>query len=201
MTADHAHDDACVRLDVWRLPHALRAVDAVVIHALCLHDSPKVIQQYPVYSYGYAEGKSPVTTAGAGHSNTRTTEVVYRRELRPVLTTGAEAMDRLFQRSSVPADSGRRPSSRRVTAPGRDAGRARRSSIPAFGSYRVIGEMSPVAYRATPRAFRRRPVATPHGEPVRRLRRHRRVPTRRWSCAPAGTTAARPRILTLCEYS
>ncbi|MGH3291575.1 MAG: tyrosine-type recombinase/integrase, partial [Trebonia sp.] len=31
----------------------------------------------------------------AGHSNTRTTEVVYRRELRPVLTTGAEAMDRL----------------------------------------------------------------------------------------------------------
>lgn len=33
----------------------------------------------------------------AGHSNSRTTEVVYRRELRPVLTTGAEAMDRLFQ--------------------------------------------------------------------------------------------------------
>jgi len=32
----------------------------------------------------------------AGHSSTRTTEVVYRRELRPVLTTGAEAMDRLF---------------------------------------------------------------------------------------------------------
>ena len=33
----------------------------------------------------------------AGHSNTRTTEVVYRRELRPVLTSGAEAMDRLFK--------------------------------------------------------------------------------------------------------
>jgi integrase len=32
----------------------------------------------------------------AGHSSSRTTEVVYRRELRPVLTTGAEAMDRLF---------------------------------------------------------------------------------------------------------
>ena len=32
----------------------------------------------------------------AGHSNTRTTEVVYRHKLRPVLTTGAEAMDRLF---------------------------------------------------------------------------------------------------------
>jgi len=33
----------------------------------------------------------------AGHSSSRTTEVVYRRELRPVLTTGAEAMDRIFQ--------------------------------------------------------------------------------------------------------
>jgi len=33
----------------------------------------------------------------AGHSSSRTTEVVYRRELRPALTTGAEAMDRLFK--------------------------------------------------------------------------------------------------------
>ena len=32
----------------------------------------------------------------AGHSSTRTTEVVYRRELRPILATDAEAMDRLF---------------------------------------------------------------------------------------------------------
>jgi integrase len=31
-----------------------------------------------------------------GHSSSRTTEVVYRRELRPVITTGAEVMDRLF---------------------------------------------------------------------------------------------------------
>jgi len=46
----------------------------------------------------------------AGHSNTRTTEVVYRRELRPALTTGAEAMDRLFQ---VPPT--RRASARRRT--------------------------------------------------------------------------------------
>jgi integrase len=38
----------------------------------------------------------------AGHANTRTTEVVYRRELRPVLTTGAEAMDRLFLSPPVP---------------------------------------------------------------------------------------------------
>jgi integrase len=31
-----------------------------------------------------------------GHTSTRTTEVVYRRELRPVITTGAEVMDRIF---------------------------------------------------------------------------------------------------------
>jgi integrase len=31
-----------------------------------------------------------------GHSSTRTTEVIYRKELRPVITTGAEAMDHLF---------------------------------------------------------------------------------------------------------
>jgi len=37
----------------------------------------------------------------AGHSSSRTTEVVYRRELRPVLTTGAEAMDRLFHSTLV----------------------------------------------------------------------------------------------------
>ena len=31
-----------------------------------------------------------------GHASTRPTEVVYRRELRPVITTGAEIMDQLF---------------------------------------------------------------------------------------------------------
>jgi site-specific recombinase XerD len=34
----------------------------------------------------------------AGHSSSRTTEVVYRRELRPVITTGAEVMDNIFSR-------------------------------------------------------------------------------------------------------
>jgi len=33
----------------------------------------------------------------AGHSSTRTTEVIYRRELRPVLTHGAKAMDAIFE--------------------------------------------------------------------------------------------------------
>jgi integrase len=32
----------------------------------------------------------------SGHASTRTTEVVYRRELRPVITIGAEIMDQVF---------------------------------------------------------------------------------------------------------
>jgi hypothetical protein len=32
----------------------------------------------------------------AGHASTRTTEIACRRELRPVITTGAEIMDELF---------------------------------------------------------------------------------------------------------
>ena len=45
------------------------------------------------------------TSRGATHSDTnillacgnlRTTEVVYRRELRPVIATGAEVMDKIF---------------------------------------------------------------------------------------------------------
>jgi len=31
-----------------------------------------------------------------GHTSSRATEVVYRRELRPVITTGAEVMDKIF---------------------------------------------------------------------------------------------------------
>lgn len=34
----------------------------------------------------------------AGHKQTSTTELVYRRELRPVITTDAEVMGRVFAR-------------------------------------------------------------------------------------------------------
>jgi integrase len=34
----------------------------------------------------------------AGHRQTSTTELVYRRELRPVITTGAELMDKVFSK-------------------------------------------------------------------------------------------------------
>ena len=37
----------------------------------------------------------------AGHNRTSTTELVYRHELRPVITTGAEAMDRILARRAL----------------------------------------------------------------------------------------------------
>jgi hypothetical protein len=43
----------------------------------------------------------------AGHASTRTTEIVYRRELRPVITTGAEIMDELVTGSQTSAPAKR----------------------------------------------------------------------------------------------
>jgi hypothetical protein len=40
--------------------------------------------------------KAPEIARLAGHASTLTTEVVYRRKLPPVITTGAEIMDELF---------------------------------------------------------------------------------------------------------
>jgi hypothetical protein len=37
-----------------------------------------------------------------GHTSSRTTEVVYRRELRPVIATGAEIMDKTFSGQPIP---------------------------------------------------------------------------------------------------
>jgi integrase len=45
----------------------------------------------------------------AGHSSSRTIEVIYQRELRPVITTGAEVMDQIFrpkQRGSAATTTG-----------------------------------------------------------------------------------------------
>ena len=42
----------------------------------------------------------------AGHASSRTTEVIYRRELRPVITTGAEVMDQIFRSKRPSAGTG-----------------------------------------------------------------------------------------------
>jgi len=39
-----------------------------------------------------------------GHSGTTTTETIYRKQIRPVITGGAEVMDRLFPRDSPDAE-------------------------------------------------------------------------------------------------
>jgi integrase len=36
----------------------------------------------------------------AGHTNSRTTEIVYRHQLRPVLDKGAQALDQIFTRTA-----------------------------------------------------------------------------------------------------
>ena len=33
-----------------------------------------------------------------GHSSSRTAEIVYRHDLRPMITTGADVMDKMFDR-------------------------------------------------------------------------------------------------------
>lgn len=40
-----------------------------------------------------------------GHSSTATTEAVYRKELRPVITEGAEVMGTIFQPRAPDAES------------------------------------------------------------------------------------------------
>ena len=37
-----------------------------------------------------------------GHSSAQTAETVYRHELRPVIASGADAMDKLFPAGSTP---------------------------------------------------------------------------------------------------
>lgn len=41
-----------------------------------------------------------------GHSGTTTTETIYRKQIRPVITEGAQVMDRLFPRDSPDARPG-----------------------------------------------------------------------------------------------
>jgi len=49
----------------------------------------------------------------AGHSNSSTTEVVYRKQLRPVPQTGAIVMDGIFSGDTPGEDTGRREESSR----------------------------------------------------------------------------------------
>jgi hypothetical protein len=63
----------------------------------------------------------------AGHKHTNTTELVYRCELRPVITTGAELMDEFFSRQPGKVMQSRNSPDRlgtRVSGPARQAKRS-----------------------------------------------------------------------------
>jgi integrase len=64
-----------------------------------------------------------------GHSSTQTTETVYRHELRPVIRSGADAMDKLFPAAPISRHESGSGSAVRRTTGGRisDAARAGRS--------------------------------------------------------------------------
>ena len=73
----------------------------------------------------YATPSFPFSTTGvpveeiarlAGHTSTRTTEIVYRRELRPILTTGAEIMDTIFKTAAAPTQVSRQARQQTTTA-------------------------------------------------------------------------------------
>ena len=55
--------------------------------------SPSGAVRVAAVEHGYADRGH---LALAGHANTRVTKLVYRKELRPMLTRGASAMDALF---------------------------------------------------------------------------------------------------------
>ena len=58
---------------------------------------PKELRTSFVSMMGYQGVPVEEIARLAGHASSRTTEVIYRRELRPVITTGAEVMDQTFR--------------------------------------------------------------------------------------------------------
>jgi integrase len=65
---------------------------------ICIGDgwTPRELQTSSVTLLSHQGVATEEIARLAGHATTRTTEIVYRRELRPVITTGAEIMDQLF---------------------------------------------------------------------------------------------------------
>jgi hypothetical protein len=94
----------------------------------------------------------------AGHATTRTTEIVYRRELRPVITTGAEIMDQLFtgNLASAPVREPPKTQTSQPPVPGYPTGTA----TPA----RQAMATQPVRLATTHRAIRRVTTRPDHGD-------------------------------------
>ena len=130
----------------------------------------------------------------AGHKQTSTTELVYRRELRPVITTGAEVMDKVFSHQSeraIPLPVSKLPRRRggvRAAAGQRGADGAVRLWNPATGhaAGTLKGRAGEIAGwrlpgRAAAGQCQRRPDGAAVEPGYRPRRRHCRRPRRRGS--------------------
>ena len=54
-------------------------------------------------------GRSVETSALVGHSSTAVTEKAYRKQIRPVIQTGAVVMDQVFEAGASDAELNSKP--------------------------------------------------------------------------------------------
>ena len=74
------------------------AVEAVAAGILGMHQCAPFVFTTPARPTDPAPGTraAPELDRLAGHASSRTTATIYRHELRPVITTGADVMDKIF---------------------------------------------------------------------------------------------------------
>ena len=95
--------DADLHKTLSALSHRRNVQEAVVLSTCLRTEVYAVVDRFhdavaEIYEVLSEHSGVPVEEIArlVGHTSTRTTEVVYRRELRPVITTGAEVMDKIF---------------------------------------------------------------------------------------------------------
>jgi hypothetical protein len=81
-------------LDVGNIRRAFRAICRAV--GIGENWSPRELRTSFVSLMSHRGVSTEEIAQLVGHPSTRTTEVIYRKELRPVINTGATIMDRLF---------------------------------------------------------------------------------------------------------
>jgi hypothetical protein len=75
-------------------------------HVLSAPDYARFLPEMRTMRKGSVAWRNQDVFALVGHSGTTTTEVIYCKQIRPVITDGAEVMDRLFPRDSPEAGTG-----------------------------------------------------------------------------------------------
>ncbi len=85
-------------LDAANVRREFRAVIAAA--GIPRHWSPRELRRTFVSLMSDSGVRVEEIACLAGHTNSRTTEIVYRRQLRPVKEKAAQAMDQLFSRTA-----------------------------------------------------------------------------------------------------